>query len=346
MDLTRFPVGIAAVAAWTPLGRSAAASAAAVRAGISRLGDHPFMVDREGEPFCVATDADIDAVGQLARCSALLRGVLEQVVPALRQLRVAKLHVYLAVPSRLGRDTVRLVAIVRELCGPTIDVSTVAADHASGLLGLELAHAEINARKLEAALVLGVDSYIDADVLEEFDRDGINLATHHRFGFPPGEGAGAVLLAPPALIRTNRLTVIAAVEGVGSADEPKHHGTEGINTGEALAKAINGATKTLRIPDDLVGTIYCDINGQRHRAAEYAWSTQRVRPVFENMSDFVTPADSWGDVGAASGPLLVSLAVASGVRRYALRNRSLVFACSPTRQRAAALIHHASLGEP
>ncbi len=339
-DPSRLPVGIAAVAGWTAVGRTAAAGAAAVRAGVSRLAEHPYMVDSEGVPFCVATDPDLDAHGQLARCSALLHGALAQVLPTLAQLRPSKFRVHLAVPSRLGREAVRLVAVVRGICGATAEVSTSNVDHAGGLIGLEQAFSAIAARTLDAALVVGVDSFIDPDVLEALDRDRANLAKHHRFGFPPGEGAGAVLLASPSLMRTARIPLLGAVEGVGSADEPNVPGTEGINTGEGLAAAIRKATATLRIPDDRVGTIYCDLNGQRHRSTEYAWSTQRVRPVFADTSDFIAPADAWGDVGAASGPLLVGLAVASGVRRHARFARSLVFSCSPAGHRAAALIHH------
>src|SRR4051812_23160469 len=51
---------IVATGARTPLGLAAAPSAAAVRAGITALADHPFMVDQVGDPMPGAVDAQID----------------------------------------------------------------------------------------------------------------------------------------------------------------------------------------------------------------------------------------------------------------------------------------------
>ncbi len=47
-------VFICALGAATPIGRDPWSSAAAVRGGISGFGEHPYLVDRAGEPMCVA----------------------------------------------------------------------------------------------------------------------------------------------------------------------------------------------------------------------------------------------------------------------------------------------------
>src|SRR4051794_33260625 len=44
----------------TPLGFDRQSSAAAVRAGISAIAEHPFMIDRFGEPMKVTRDAGLD----------------------------------------------------------------------------------------------------------------------------------------------------------------------------------------------------------------------------------------------------------------------------------------------
>jgi len=49
-------VHIVAVGARTPLGLTAESSAAAMRAGISRISEHPFMVDDTGERISSARD--------------------------------------------------------------------------------------------------------------------------------------------------------------------------------------------------------------------------------------------------------------------------------------------------
>jgi 3-oxoacyl-[acyl-carrier-protein] synthase-1 len=52
----------------------------------------------------------------------------------------------------------------------------------------------------------------------------------------------------------------------------------------------------------------------------------------------VTPADCWGDIGAASGPLFANLAVAAGLRGYAKGPRTLIWASSERGDRAAAVV--------
>ncbi|RVB41553.1 beta-ketoacyl synthase, partial [Mesorhizobium sp. M7A.F.Ca.CA.001.06.1.1] len=51
---------IVGIGARTPLGFDAASSAAAVRAGISAIQQHPTMVDRFGEQMKVTRDMGID----------------------------------------------------------------------------------------------------------------------------------------------------------------------------------------------------------------------------------------------------------------------------------------------
>jgi 3-oxoacyl-[acyl-carrier-protein] synthase-1 len=50
---------VVAVAARTPVGLRADATAAAIRAGISRLGPHPIFADANGEPVRCGFDATL-----------------------------------------------------------------------------------------------------------------------------------------------------------------------------------------------------------------------------------------------------------------------------------------------
>jgi len=52
----------------------------------------------------------------------------------------------------------------------------------------------------------------------------------------------------------------------------------------------------------------------------------------------MTPADCWGDVGAASGPLFVMLAVVAGLKGYANGPHMMIFTAAETGERTAALI--------
>jgi 3-oxoacyl-[acyl-carrier-protein] synthase-1 len=84
--------------------------------------------------------------------------------------------------------------------------------------------------------------------------------------------------------------------------------------------------------------VYCDLNGERGRAAEYGFAMLKLAPVLVNSSEFVSPADCWGDVGAASGALLMIAALSAGRRGWSRGGDAVVWCASETGERAAALI--------
>lgn len=79
----KYPVCIVGVGARTPLGLNAPASAAAVRAAIGAIGEHPYFVDKAGEPICVTMDSllspDVDGVDRIHALA--LPAMLEALAP-------------------------------------------------------------------------------------------------------------------------------------------------------------------------------------------------------------------------------------------------------------------------
>ena len=65
------PLSVLATGARTPVGLAALPTAAAVRAGIMRIVEHPYLVDRAGDPYCVGMDPTITAVDRRDRIVAL-----------------------------------------------------------------------------------------------------------------------------------------------------------------------------------------------------------------------------------------------------------------------------------
>ncbi|MEM6296735.1 MAG: beta-ketoacyl synthase N-terminal-like domain-containing protein [Myxococcota bacterium] len=301
------------------------------------------MIDREGEPYVVAIIPDLEPTSRLDRCVELLARICADVRAAADAIR-GRLGLWLCLPEAFASTETSLfqVAIGRELGRTDLAVQVVARGHASGLLALHRARAQVESGNLDAAILLGVDSYIDPDVLEALDQGGELMSDANKFGFPPGEAAAALLVAADGTLRNAGLPILGRVVDVGIGIEPEPMGSQGVSTGRGLAAAIDGATKQFS-PQVPVGRIYSDQNGQRYRDSDYVWATQRVRPVFEEFSDFVTPAEAWGDVGAATGLLLVGFSLALAPH---LRQRSpatLVYACSVGADRAAVTLHHDSI---
>jgi len=80
------------------------------------------------------------------------------------------------------------------------------------------------------------------------------------------------------------------------------------------------------------------MNGEPYRADEFGFACVRTGEAFVSASDFNAPADCWGDVSAASGPLGLMLAVIAARKGYAKGRYGFVWASSEGGERAAALV--------
>lgn len=341
-------IDVVALGASTPVGRDAWSSAAAVRAGISGFTQHPYMIDSVGEPMraAIAPWLDIDLTG-IERLEALLFPALDQALSPVVDGRAGPLRIALALgfPSpKPGLADDLQSALVRILWGKYRTVfSAVAAfpsGHAAGLLALDAAVTKIAQGALDGCVVAGVDSYIEPETLEWLEQnDQLHGAgpLNNAWGFIPGEGAGALLLMRHDVAEKQRLAALARVLGVGTAFEPKRIKTETVCIGEGLTQAFRGALAAL--PDGAkITDVYCDMNGEPYRGDEYGFTCLRTKEAFESASDFIAPADCWGDVGAAGAPLHLILAAIAGVKGYA--NGKVVFAWASAEggERAAALM--------
>jgi 3-oxoacyl-[acyl-carrier-protein] synthase-1 len=341
-------VSVVAVGARTPVGLRAESAAAAVRASISRLGDHPTLVTATGDPLRCAYDAQLaPTVRAPVRMAEMVLGALRETlskVPGLGTPPIP-LHLYLGLPdARPGfgkAEADALVTQVRKAAVPgvsRIDVDYLMAGHASGLRALEVATQAIAQRQREFCVVGGVDSYFEMPTLKWLEdnrrlaRDGV------RGGFSPGEAAGMVALMSRSEHGRRRIPALARVRATATGREPRSLASDEGILGEGLTDVVARATHGLRVPDEAVDDVYCDINGERHRADEWAFTALRLPTVVRDYSGYQSAVGSWGDVGAASGVLGCVLAVQAWRRRYARGPRALVWASSTDGFRAATVL--------
>jgi len=307
---------------------TAAATAAAVRAGISGFGAHPFVVDTAGKRMIVAAApyVGVDVTGA-ARLAELAAPAAAEAIASLSALPIRQLPVSLFVglpPMRPGRgndvaDTV--VARVREELPSFCRVATIGVSefgHAAGTMAIHRAWQAVRSGASEFALAGGVDSYLEPDTLEWLEEnDQVHSAgpENNAYGFVPGEAAGFVLLTTTSAAQRHQLSVALELVSVAVAHETKLIKTDTVCTGEglvALFRALAGDPPTITADH-----LYCDMNGEPYRADEFGFATTRAAGMLREPAAFTTPADCWGDVGAASGPLLLLLAEAATRKRYA-----------------------------
>jgi len=323
----------------TPLGFKRPASAAAFRAGIAAIGDHPFMIDRFGEPMKVTRDFALDPeMGGMDRLVGLaLPAAQEALVPiAGRKVRMTVLLSF--GEQRPGLD-IEICAAVAERVNDELSKSACVdklrhwmGGHAGGIVGMEVGADLIATGKADFVLIGGIDSYLNADTLEWLDDIEQLHSENNIYGFCPGEAAGFVLLGRPVK-GNDGIDII----GAGSAVEENLIKTEDICLGDGLSKAFKTAAQPLA-EGLTVDRILCDMNGERYRGNEYGFAVLKTSGLFTDAAKFETPADCWGDVGAASGLLYAGLVIEAESRGYSPGPTTMIWSSSEAGRRAAAIL--------
>lgn len=88
--------------------------------------------------------------------------------------------------------------------------------------------------------------------------------------------------------------------------EHKHIKTDSVCLGEGLSDLFR-TMRAQMLENTQADHLICDMNGEPYRADEFGFAVIRAGELFKSPSDFSTPATCWGDVGAATGPLLLIL---------------------------------------
>jgi 3-oxoacyl-[acyl-carrier-protein] synthase-1 len=333
----------------TALGCNAPMTAASVRAGLARFSES-YLIDKAGEPMLLSMTDFID--GDLRGLNRLLQLAVPAVKEALSTFLqnglpknlLSQMPIYLGIASsRPGCDpNVEQSILFRmeseiDLLFTKKDRIVFPADHASGLMGMEKAVQLINSGKSELALVGGVDTYYDVDTLEWLDENNRLHSEANKDGFIPGEGAGFCLLSSSEFAMRYRLKPLANILSAVSGEEPNPFASDGICIGDGLTKVLHSTLSTLS-EGELADWTICDMNGESFRAMEWTYAYLRTSKQHGEPLEIWHPADCYGDIGAASGPVLTGIAVAAFNKRYGRGIRPLVWTSSDQSYRSAMLL--------
>jgi len=339
------PVAVIGVGARTPVGFTATSSAAAVRAGISVIADHPWMIDRFGELMKVTRDAGLDAgLRGPARSIEIGLDAAREALAVLGGRAAPSVSVLLSTgedrPGQSAGHASTVYAGLTSRLAETVRIDRggyLAAGHAGGLLAMLRARDALRSGAARLCLVGGIDSYLDPETLEWLDENEQLHSEGNIYGFCPGEGAGFCLLSTLTTARALGCRPLLELVAIAGAREESRIKTETVCLGIGLGSAFRLAFE--EAPDGLgpVDRILCDMNGERYRGNEYGFAVLRNSGHFRNAASFEAPADCWGDLGAASGPLFAGLVTEAEARDYSKGPLSLVWASSENGSRAAAL---------
>ena len=343
-------VQVVGLGAQTPVGRTAPESAAAVRAGISRFSEHPFMTDVAGEHMRVACVPWLSPLLPLgARIQALVLGAAKEAVAPLLAAIAESRRPVPVVGAIIGVTDNRPGLSPRwrqELADgllqslsehfPAVKLEFRASGHAAGVAAMERGCQLLIEDEVDFCLVGGGDSHLGPENLLQLEAQEQVRGDDNPWGFIPGEAGGACLLATKATARRYGLASLLEVSSVALAKESNTARSRTVCTGTGLSQAVAQVLKSCRATQ--VDVIISDQNGETYRADEFGFTLARHARRFTAPPNTRTPATAWGDVGAASVPLFAALVAASGQRGYAAGEYGLLIASSETCERGAVLV--------
>lgn len=335
------------VGAQTAIGRTANAAAAAFRAGIVRIREHPQIRNKFGQRVLIAPASYIDLSHKpTARMSMLADEALQQSLRPLQGLRhkLARIAVFVGLPAfrpGLHEDYVltikqALTKLLSNILGRAeVNVDVMPLGHAAGLWCLSAARLALT-QGYDCCLVGGIDSYLGLETLHWLDEDDKLHGTANAWGFVPGEAAGFCLVARKEWQVAHAMLPLAEVHACETAREPSPHGANNVCIGLGLSEAIRNVIT--QYAHQKINSIYSDMNGEPHRTDEWGFTIARSKLWDIDQLNLFSPANCWGDIGAASGPMLIILAIAAWQRSYARGPCSLIWCSSPSGERGAVLL--------
>jgi 3-oxoacyl-[acyl-carrier-protein] synthase-1 len=340
---------VAGVGARTAVGATAPATAAAVRAAIAAFSRHPFLFDTAGEPYQVAraTYLEIDLVGA-ARLAELAGPAATEALAPLAAAAVGKLTIPAFIglpPDRPGRPKDAAAAVIErvreELTRAKLQpgrVQVIETGHAAGAMAVQTAWEVVRSGAAEFALAGGVDSYLEPETMAWLEAsDQAHGAIDNSWGFVPGEGAGFALLAAAPTAGRYKLPADLELVTAATARETKLIKTDAVCLGEGLTDLFRALAARLA-PGVKADHLVCDMNGEPYRADEFGFAVLRAGELFRDASAFATPASSWGDVGAAAGPLFLVLCAAEAKKGYARGPMTAAFTSSEAGERCGFVV--------
>ena len=224
-----------------------------------------------------------------------------------------------------------------------IDAEQVRCIHtgrAAGIEALDLAQRILYELQHDYVLVGGSDSYWHFPLVSQLDEAQRVMAPGVMDGFIPGEGAGFLLLTrhrDSAIIREDHIITLSPP---GIAEEPGHMASEQSYRGDGLSHAFQQALSAHK--GDPIQTIYSSMNGENFWVKEYGVALTRNHRSFDDEVKLEHPADCYGDLGVATGPVLIGLA-ADNLLSQKGTGTHLVYSSSDTASRAALLVEKTPL---
>jgi 3-oxoacyl-[acyl-carrier-protein] synthase I len=216
-------------------------------------------------------------------------------------------------------------------------------------VALEYAREQIGSGAVRAALIAGIDSFLNTDDINDALASERLLSSENSDGFIPGEAAACVLVTRADAVEPTTAPAkdgtraprppLLMVAGIGRAREPDSWLSGNVSLGRGLAHALRHALAEAKISADEIHHRLADCSGESFflDEAAYAWG-RLLRAPSPPGHDQRLIASSVGESGAAAGPLMLALALDAARKGWAQGPNSLIHLSNSHDQRAALVV--------
>lgn len=326
----------------TPVGLTAAASCAAMRAKLTNPTDTRF-IDSGGQWIVgheVALQQPWRGLDKLARMACM---AIEEAAGDMPRNEWSTLPMLLCVaeserPGRLEGLDEQLFPAIEVLLGTHFDArsAVVPQGRVSVAIALSQARTLLQDGGIRQVLIVAADSLLHWPTLTHYEAQDRLLTGHNSNGFMPGEGAGALLLGKPGAARQ------LVCSGVGFGVEPAPLDSGRPLRGDGLTQAIGAALADAKCQMHDMDLRITDLSGEQYYFKEASLALSRTLRQRRAEFDIWHPAECTGESGALAGATVVALADAACRKGFSHGPNILAHMANDAGRRAAMAFHFRS----
>ncbi|HZH13162.1 MAG TPA: hypothetical protein VE057_02250 [Archangium sp.] len=191
--------------------------------------------------------------------------------------------------------------------------------------GLAQAVGWLQTRTLDRCILGGIDSFSYGAPLSCVHELGLTRSLQGPVGFFPGEAAAFVLLERVDAARARGAQAQAFIGPYAAAAEEHHRFSGPPPAGAALFDAVASCFAALRPPVQDVNLAIVNLNGDDRRARDFGTALVRMSAAgLPSSFRQWYPPESFGEIGAATGPVSICLGARGFARNYASTSSILV----------------------
>ncbi len=322
----------------TSVGLDSPSACAAMRAKLTNPTQTHFM-DTQGDWMTaheVPLEAGLRGLDKLVRMAAM---AIEECLRGLQKADWQQTPLLLCIAERdrpgrqQGLDD-RLFSGIEELLGSRFakDSAVIAEGRVGVAVALAAAHRLLYEKRCERVLIAGTDSLLSGATLNAFERAGRLLNHLNSNGFMPGEAAGALLVTRPS--EQPELRCI----GIGFGMEKAHLESGLPLRGDGLCLAVQEALTDAGSEMHDMDFRIADCSGEQYYFKEASLTLTRTLRRRKETFGIWHPAECTGETGAASGLIMLTVALESSRKCYSLGDNMVAHFSNDSGQRAAAIL--------